>query len=316
MCGLAGLLYKQAPGEGDLGQPILAMLDVLGSRGVDGTGVALYGPSRRDRLVARVRLGGSADPRVQADRAVQRVSALARVVSAEVQDDYLRLELSSTCGVAELAAAIEEADPGLLVFSLGERLEIVKQVGTADALRERYGLDRYRGTHGIGHTRLATESRVDVAHCHPFWARPFPDVAVVHNGQLTNYHKLRRRFEMRGVRFYTENDSEFIAIYLAHKLAAGASLEDALKDSLDELDGTFTYLVSTPEGIGLARDAFATKPMVLAETDRWVALASEEIALRRAIHEPFDTAEPTARTVRVWRHPGVAAVLTPVGARG
>jgi glutamine phosphoribosylpyrophosphate amidotransferase len=193
-------------------------------------------------------------------------------------------------------------------------MEIVKQDGPAAALRERYGLDCFRGTHGIGHTRLATESRVDVAHCHPFWARPFPDIAVVHNGQLTNYHKMRRRFEMRGVRFYTENDSEFIAIYLAHKLAAGASLEAAMHDSLDELDGTFTYLVSTPEGIGLARDAFATKPMVIAETERWVALASEETALRRAFREPFDTEEPSARTVRVWRHPGVAAALAPVGA--
>jgi glutamate synthase domain-containing protein 1 len=315
MCGLAGLLYKQAPDEGALGEPILTMLDVLGSRGVDGTGVALYGPARADRLVARVRLGGTDDSRVQAERAVQRVGAVARVVAADLQEDYLRLDLSSQRDVAELAAAIEGSDSGTMVFSLGPRMEIVKQVGPAQALRERYGLDHFRGTHGIGHTRLATESRVDVAHCHPFWARPFPDIAVVHNGQLTNYHKMRRRYEMRGFRFYTENDSEFIAIYLAQKLADGASLEDALKASLDELDGTFTYLVSTPEGIGLARDAFATKPMVLAETDRWVALASEEVALRRAIPEPFDTEEPSARTVRVWRHAGVAA-LTPVGARG
>jgi glutamine phosphoribosylpyrophosphate amidotransferase len=195
-------------------------------------------------------------------------------------------------------------------------MEIVKQVGPADVLRKRYELDGFRGTHGIGHTRLATESRVDVAHCHPFWARPFHDIAVVHNGQLTNYHKMRRLFEQRGVRFYTENDSEFIALYIAHKLAAGASLEEALRDSLEDFDGTFTYLVSTPEGIGLAKDAFATKPMVIAETDRWVALASEEIALRLAMREPFDTEEPSARSVRVWLRPAVAAALTPVGARG
>ena len=117
------------------------------------------------------------------------------------------------------------------------------------------------------------------------------------------------------MRFYTHNDSEFIAIYLAHQLAAGASLEDAMRQSLDEFDGTFTYLVSTPEGIGLVRDPFATKPMVLAENDRWVALASEEVALRRAIAEPFDTEEPASRTVRVWRHAGVEAPV-PVGARG
>jgi len=281
MCGLAGLLYKQAPGEGVVGQPILTMLDVLGSRGVDGTGVALYGEVQRGQLVARVRLGGPDDPGAQAERVVKRVAAVGRVVGADVQDDYLRLVLSSTRETTELAAAIEGQEPGVLVFSIGQRMEIVKQVGTARTLRERYGLAGFRGTHGIGHTRLATESRVDVAHCHPFWARPFPDIAVVHNGQITNYHKMRRLFEMRGFRFYTENDSEFIALYLAHKLAAGASLEAALEDSLGDLDGTFTYLVSTPEGIGLAKDAFATKPMVIAETDRWVALASEEVALRR-----------------------------------
>src|SRR5207244_6581793 len=127
MCGLAGLLFKQAPGEGDLGQPILTMLDVLGSRGLDGTGVALYGPARRGRVVARVRLGGADDPRAQADRVAKRVAAVGRVVAADVQDDYLRLELSSSRDSTELASAIEGQDPGVLVFSLGEALEIVKQ---------------------------------------------------------------------------------------------------------------------------------------------------------------------------------------------
>src|SRR5262249_31691716 len=168
MCGLAGLLYKQAPGEGALGEPILTMLDVLGSRGVDGTGVALYGPRRGERLVARVRLGGSDDPRVQAERVVQRVGALARVVAADLQEDYLRLDLTSQHGAAELATAIERSDPRTLVFNLGPRMEIVKQVGPAQALRERYKLDHFRETHGIDHTHLATESRVDVAHYHPF----------------------------------------------------------------------------------------------------------------------------------------------------
>ena len=130
------------------------------------------------------------------------------------------------------------------------------------------------GTHGIGHTRMATESRVDIAHSHPFWARPFPDIAVVHNGTITNYHQLRRRLEMKGHRFSTGNDSEVIAVYVADKLQQGESLEDALKASISALDGTFAYLISTDRGIGLARDQFATKPLLYAENDELVVLSS------------------------------------------
>src|SRR5206468_9665203 len=147
-----------------------------------------------------------------------------------------------------------ERVPDTEVFSIGRSMEIVKDVGDATHVEETVPYRDFEGIHAIGHTRMATESVVEVAHSHPFWARPFPDISVVHNGHITNYHKLRRKLEEKGHRFATGNDSEAIAVYIADRLAAGASLEDALRSSVGDLDGTFAYLISTPEGIGVARD--------------------------------------------------------------
>ena len=133
-----------------------------------------------------------------------------------------------------------------------------------------------------------------------FWAYPFPDVTVVHNGQLTNYHKMKRRYEDNGHHFLTHNDSELIAVYLADKMANGESLENALKASLDDLDGTFTYLVSTRDGIGYAKDQWSAKPLVTMETEDVVAVASEEIALRSVFEDEIDRIEPQQSEVITW----------------
>jgi glutamate synthase domain-containing protein 1 len=201
----------------------------------------------------------------------------------------------------KLADLIEEAVPGARVFSVGRAMEIVKDLGAACDIDQRYELSGMTGTHAIGHTRMATESIVDIAHSHPFWARPFPDISVVHNGQITNYHKLRRRLEQKGHRFATGNDSEVIAVYIADKLEAGESLDTALRASIDDLDGTFAYLISTADGIGLARDQFATKPLLYAESDDMVVLASEEISIRALFDDPgLVPRELQAKEVRWW----------------
>jgi glutamate synthase domain-containing protein 1 len=201
----------------------------------------------------------------------------------------------------KLADVIEERVAGARVFSVGRSMEIVKDLGMACDINQRYHLGSFRGSHGIGHTRMATESRVDIAHSHPFWARPFPDISVVHNGQITNYHKLRRRLEQKGHRFATENDSEVIAVYIADKLAAGETLDVALRASVDDLDGTFAYLISTLDGFGLARDQFATKPLLYAENDEMVVLASEEISIRALFPDPeLVPRELQAKEVRWW----------------
>src|SRR5438046_6491118 len=170
----------------------------------------------------------------------------------------------------------------------------------ARTLAANYKLDECMGTHGIGHARMATESDVYIANAHPYWAYPFPDVAVVHNGQLTNYHQWRRRLERAGHRFQSECDSEIIAVYLAERMAQGDSLEDAMRRSLSELDGVFTYLCVTEDALGMAKDELGAKPLVLYESDDIVALASEEIAIRKVVDHEIETYDPYESEVMVW----------------
>ena len=165
--------------------------------------------------------------------------------------------------------------------SIGESLDIVKDIGTAHDVDEIYEISAFEGTHGMGHVRLATESAVSPEAGHPFWATGFADVAIVHNGQITNYHTMRRRLEKRMFEFHTDNDSELIAVYLADKLAQGTSLEDGLAQSIEDMDGTFSFLVSTKDEIGFAKDRLAAKPMVMVEDEDLVAIASEEVSLNR-----------------------------------
>jgi len=187
------------------------------------------------------------------------------------------------------------------ILSIGKHLELVKDIGDAGVVSKQYSLDKINGTHAIGHTRMATESGVDIRSAHPFWGYPFSDVSVVHNGQLTNYWNNRRRLENRGMRFMSECDSELIAVYLAQKMRTGATLEEGMRDSLTELDGVFTYLVATQDSLGMAKDTMAAKPMVLYESDDLVALGSEEIAIRTLLPQEIDTYDPYDGEVKVWQ---------------
>ena len=189
------------------------------------------------------------------------------VLRHEVHGAYLRLELDGCADADCLEDTLLQQVPGSEVVSLGRRLEILKQVGSPDQLDATYHVSRLHGTHGIGHTRLSTESRVDLSHSQPFWAHGVPDLATVHNGHITNYHKLRRRYEQRGYRFFTENDSEVIGIYLRDRMAAGLSLDDALRSSLDDFDGSFSYLAASGDRLAYVKDRFGFKPLMLAETD-------------------------------------------------
>ena len=199
----------------------------------------------------------------------------------------------------QLADYVEDAR-GTEVLSLGRALEIVKDLGDAQTVASDYGLDSFVGTHAIGHARMATESDVDIANAHPYWAYPFPDVAVVHNGQLTNYHQWRRRLERAGHRFQSMCDSEIIAVYLAERMAQGDSLEDSMRRSLAELDGVFTYICVTEDALGVAKDELGAKPLVLYEADDIVALASEEIAIRKVVDREIETYDPYEGAVMVW----------------
>jgi methylamine---glutamate N-methyltransferase subunit A len=307
MCGIAGFLRKDAAADGPVGERLLSMARILGSRGLESTGMALYAELPADQLVMRVHLEAPSEAEVEARRSrlLERIGTVATVLQSEQIGPLVRVVIGGVADRSDLACMrrltdLAEATGDAEVFSIGAAMEIVKDVGPADELSKRHCVSTFRGTHGLAHTRLATESRVDICHSHPFWARPFPDIAVVHNGQLTNHHKLRRRFERRGFHFLTENDSEVIAVFVADRLSQGGSLEQALVDSIEELDGTFTYLVSTAEGLGFAKDRFATKPLVVAECDDYVAMASEEIGLAPILTTACRVYEPEAREVRTW----------------
>ena len=162
-------------------------------------------------------------------------------------------------------------------------------------------MHEFKGSHGLGHVRLATESEVKPEAAHPFWATGFGDIAIVHNGQITNYWKMRRRLEQRGFEFTTDNDSELIAVYLADKLSQGIELRHALETSIDDLDGTFSFLVSTKDEIGYAKDRLAVKPMIMYENDDLVAVASEEVSLNRLFPgQTLNTYEPPPGTFNTW----------------
>jgi glutamate synthase domain-containing protein 1 len=279
-------------------------------RGPDSTGYALYGPLQQ-RYVMRYKLADANDPRdFDFERRLEhnrrevelRLRALGvGNLETEAETGYAHRVSFDYDGDLKRIADVVEDVPRAEVLSIGHSLEIVKDLGDAEQVSEQYRLGGFVGTHGIGHVRMATESDVDISGAHPYWAYPFGDVAVVHNGQLTNYFHWKHRLERLGHRFQSECDSEIIAVYIAEKMAGGASLEEAMHQSLDDLDGVFTYLCVTEDALGVAKDEMAAKPLVLYEGDELVALASEEIAIRAIVDREIETYDPYERQVLVWK---------------
>jgi glutamate synthase domain-containing protein 1 len=287
------------------------MLQSMKHRGPDSTGYALYGPPNDGLAIMRYTLADSNTPRDfefderldrHQGRVLQRLKAAgAGIREHEQETDYAhRVTFSYDGDLKDLTDRIEDI-PDAEVLSIGRSLEIIKDLGDADTVCAQYELADFGGTHAIGHVRMATESDVDISGAHPYWAYPFKDVAVVHNGQLTNYFQWKRRLERSGHRFQSECDSEIIAVYLAEKMAEGADLESAMRDSLEELDGVFTYIAVTDDALGVAKDEMAAKPLVLYESDDVVALASEEIAIRAVLDREIDTHDPYEGEVFVWQ---------------
>lgn len=307
MCGVSGILHKTMSGEGlaPVGEQLIQMLEPMVHRGRDSSGVTIVGEQPQGNLIVRIWTENASEAEDVLARAKGTVWREGGVfISSHCTGQFIRLDIGYEGEMRDLAAALLDT-PGVSLHSIGRTSEVIKDVGTPVAMDQRHEIGGIRGTHGIGHVRMATESRVDVNHAHPFWAYPFPDVSVVHNGQLTNYHKMRRMYEDQGHHFQTGNDSELIAVYLADKLADGEGLEDALRASLDDLDGTFTYLVATREGLGYAKDQWSAKPLVAMETDEIIAIASEEIALRGILPPEMaaagiDRVEPQKSEVMTW----------------
>lgn len=307
MCGIAGIIYRNGDGKRQVGRDMTRMLQAMKHRGPDSTGYALY-RGNAETHVMHVKLSEAADDDAELAKRVQRqrdqVEARMRAAGAEIEElkgsARTMTVIFSFDGDLKLLADAVERTRHTEVLSLGHSLEIVKDLGDAETVSGEYGLSDYLGTHAIGHARMATESDVDIANAHPYWAYPFPDVAVVHNGQLTNFHDWRRRLQRSGHRFQSECDSEIIAVYLAERMSEGLSLEGAMRQSLEDLDGVFTYICVTEDALGVAKDELGAKPLVLYEDDDIVALASEEIAIRQVLDREIETHDPYEGEVRVW----------------
>jgi glucosamine 6-phosphate synthetase-like amidotransferase/phosphosugar isomerase protein len=298
MCGIAGFLSKRAGGP-TASTVLGSMLKGLRSRGPDSTGLGLYAPYANGSYVVRVWCN---EDEAAAEAAAERARAGLGVGDHDYAGGILRFRVPADVPVAEICRAVEGDADDVEVFSVGRALQIYKHVTDGEELARHYGLEGSPGRHGVGHTRLATESRVDVQHAHPFWARPFADICVVHNGHITNYHKLRKLYELKGHRFFTGNDSELLALYLAQRLEGGESIREAMEASIRDLDGSFSYLLATADGLGVARDRVGSMPAVIAECDDWVAVASEGIAVHQAFGEAAEEAE--------FRELGVGRVQT------
>jgi methylamine---glutamate N-methyltransferase subunit A len=288
-----------------VGRTALTMLEALARRGPDSVGAAVIGPpGRAGDVVWSVRVAQAAEG------VLERVTGLGEVMGAGTdgtglgRDGTLRFDFRPAAGVTadDLEQALGARRGGPEVLSLGRRLDLIKQVGAPGGLESAHGLSGWTGSLAIGHTRMCTESRIDLSHSQPFWVHGVPDLATVHNGHVTNYHQLRRQYEQQGTIFYTDNDSEVIGVYLRSRMDLGRSLPEAMADSVRDLDGSFCYIVASDQGLGIVRDRFGFKPMMLAQTDAFVAAATEEIALRRTI----------GRDVRVFEPPPASSLFFPL----
>ena len=302
MCGIVGLFAKKPGIEQRLGEHLAAMLGQMDDRGPDSAGVAVY----RDPVAGgRSKLTlYSADPVTDWSAVGDRLAhALGGAEVTSVRSSHAVVVVDAEAADAE--EWVRTKHPDLRVMSAGSVIEIYKEVGRPAEFARRFRLGDFHGTHALGHTRMATESRVTTEGSHPFSTGY--DLCLVHNGSLSNHNRLRRELRREGIRFQTENDTEVAAGYLAWRLREGATLEQALEGCLDDLDGFYTFLVGTAAGFAVLRDPIACKPAVLAETDDWVAMGSEWRAI--AVLPGAGAArmwEPEPAVVYAWEKQAVA----------
>jgi methylamine---glutamate N-methyltransferase subunit A len=301
MCGIIGLRLKNPDLRPILGKLAVPMVEVLSSRGPDSTGVAIYS---RDAPAGAMKYSLSA-PADGYDwdgylTAVQAAAGASGEAPAELRRKGRDAILVTSCGPERVRRLLAAADPAVRLFGYGAAIEVYKDVGPAAEVCARYGVAGMAGYQAIGHTRMATESAVTTEHSHPFAVAA--DLALVHNGSFSNYASVRRDLADQGVEFDTDNDSEVAARYVAREMDAGADLADALRGVLKAFDGFFTLLVTTERSFAVVRDSFACKPMVVAETPDYIAVASEYIALADLPGvEKAKVFEPMPEEIYTWQ---------------
>jgi len=298
MCGIVGLFLKDKSLEPKLGAMLADMLSRMGDRGPDSAGFAVYGEANAAAAKITVQ---SAQPRDDFPGLADKLStAIGAPADIRIKDTHAVLGVPAD-KLQDARDALVEISPRLRVMGVGEAIEIYKEVGYPTEVSRRFDLQHMTGTHGIGHTRMATESAVTTLGAHPFSTGP--DECLVHNGSLSNHNNIRRDLVRDGMRFETENDTEVAAAYLTWRMNQGLNLGEALEKSLDDLDGFYTFVVGTKDGFGVLRDPIACKPAVLAETDQYVAFGSEYRALVNLPGiENARVWEPEPATVYFWEH--------------
>ena len=296
MCGIVGLFLKDPKLEPQLGALLTEMLITMTDRGPDSAGIAIYSPSQKGRAKLTVQ---SANPDQDFKGLADDLGkAIGDTVTGKPKDTHIVLDVAVE-KLDTARAAIKTLRPDAKVMSAGESIEIYKEVGLPKDVAARFDVAHMSGTHGIGHTRMATESAVTTMGAHPFSTGS--DQCLVHNGSLSNHNSVRRVLKQAGMTFETENDTEVAAAFVSHKLKEGAKLGEAMEATLTDLDGFFTFVVGTKNGFGVVRDPIACKPAVMAETDQYVAFGSE---YRAMVNLPgIETArvwEPEPATVYFW----------------
>ncbi len=296
MCGIVGIRLRNPDLQPILGELVVPMLDVLASRGPDSTGVAIY--------ASDVPEGAMKYSLCASEAGYDWAGYAAAVEAADGRPAELRPRGRDAVIVTRLQPGkarqvFADIDPAVRLFGYGAAIEVYKDVGPAAEVCERYGVPGMAGYQAIGHTRMATESAVTTEHSHPFAVAP--DLALVHNGSFSNYASVRRDLRAGGVQFDTDNDSEVAARYIALQMEAGADLADALRSVLKVFDGFFTLLVASGESFAVVRDSFACKPMVVAQTPDYVAVASEYVALADLPGvEKAQVFEPMPEEIYTW----------------
>ena len=298
MCGIVGLFLKDRSLEPRLGSMLTDMLITMTDRGPDSAGIAIYGEDTP--TLSKLTIQSDTPDHAFATLEDDLSAALGTAIRLRRKDTHAVLEIPRG-QLTPARAALTTINPDIRIMSSGDTVEIYKEVGLPKDVAARFELRSMAGTHGIGHTRMATESMVTTMGAHPF--NTGPDQCLVHNGSLSNHNRLRRKLQREGIHIETENDTEVGAAYLTWRMQNGATLGEALESSLDDLDGFFTFLVGTKDGFGVVRDPIACKPAVMAETDQYVAFGSEYRALVSLPGiEQARVWEPEPATVYFWSH--------------
>lgn len=309
MCGIAGRILN-SPGK--VGLDLVNLMDAQAHRGADSTGFAIYTEPRSSGYVLR----GMGFDKSSLDADLEDFNNVLKDNGSDHQSDpeiltdsnkhyCFRMQISDPTDLAAWVADADNLSHRIEIQSCGRSLEIIKDIGSAEQVADKHGVRDMVGTHGLGHARLATESSVLPNASHPFWARPFSDVAIVHNGQITDYYTRRDKLQRQGYRFLTENDSELIAVWVSDQIKQGLTMDQALKKSITSIDGVFTFMIAGPDSIGFAKDRFAMKPIVLIEQDGSIAAATEEQAVRRVFKQEAQVINHDGPSLSgIWHLPG------------